>query len=296
MRQISNSLFRNKPKSVLTISLAVASLFISAGSYSASKHSEKLKAVVAERSAETQQRDIYRHPVETLEFFKVEPGMAVAEALPGGGWYSAILANYLGEEGALYGVNYVDTMWARFGFFSEDAIKGRIASTKEFPNKVASFTDNGIQSDGFTFDTVPASLEGKLDRVLFIRALHNLSRFEDEAGTMTQALQATHKMLKKGGLVGVVQHEVDESVPDASAKGDRGYLKMSHVKAAFEAAGFELIASSDINKNPLDKPDNDEIVWRLPPSLSTSRDDPAKRKALQAIGESNRMTLLFKKI
>ena len=268
-------------------------------SHSALAHNHKnkaLEAVVAERPADIRKRDAFRHPVETLTFFQVKPGMAVAEALPGGGWYSSILANYLGKDGELYGINYVDSMWARFGFFNEEAIAGRIAATKEFPGQVAEFTDNGIKSDGFTFDTVPDSLNGKLDRVLFVRALHNLSRFEDEAGTMTQALKATHQMLKPGGMVGVVQHEVPESVPDASAKGDRGYLKTSQVKAAFKAAGFELVASSDINKNPKDKPANDEIVWRLPPSLLGARDDEDKRKAMEAIGESNRMTLLFKKI
>jgi predicted methyltransferase len=110
----------------------------------------------------------FRHPVETLNFFQVKPGMAVAEALPGGGWYSNILANYLGKDGALYGINYVDSMWARFGFFNEEAIAGRIAATKEFPSVVAGFTDNGIKTAGFTFDTVPQELTGKLDRVLFV--------------------------------------------------------------------------------------------------------------------------------
>jgi predicted methyltransferase len=272
----------------LTLSISYSAL--------AGDHKAALEAVVAERSADIKERDAFRHPVETLSFFKVEPGMAVAEALPGGGWYSTILANYLGKEGELYGVNYVDSMWSRFGFFNEEAIAGQIASTKEFSGKVAEFTDNGIKTDGFTFDTVPNNLTGKLDRVLFIRALHNLSRFEDEAGTLTQALKATHRMLKSGGMVGVVQHQVAESVPDASTKGDRGYMKASRIKSAFKAAGFELVASSDINKNPKDNPTNDEIVWRLPPSFFGAEGDEAKRKAAEAIGESNRMTLLFKKI
>lgn len=262
----------------------------------AHKHGHaSLEQVVAERSEDAKKRDVYRNPAETLAFFKIKPGMKVAEALPGGGWYSSILANYLGKDGALYGVNYVDSMWARFGFFSEERIAEQIASTKEFPNLVAGFNENGIASDGFTFEMVPDELAGTLDRVLFIRALHNLSRFEEEAGTMTQALKATHKMLKKGGMVGVVQHEVAESAPDGSAKGDRGYLKASQVKAAFEAAGFKLVDSSDVNKNPKDKPANSDIVWRLPPSYF-QQDTDEKKKAADAIGESNRMTLLFKKI
>ena len=60
-----------------------------------------LAEVVASRSAEDRARDSSRHPVATLDFFNVEPGMSVAEALPGGGWYTTILANFLGPKGSL---------------------------------------------------------------------------------------------------------------------------------------------------------------------------------------------------
>ena len=62
-----------------------------------------------------------------------------------------------------------------------------------------------------------------------------------------------------------------------------------------EAAGFELIDSSDMHANPKDMPTTDDAVWRLPPSLSGSDDDPELRAERQAIGESNRMTLKFRK-
>ena len=254
----------------------------------------EITAAVESRTAEEQSRDVYRHPVETLDFFKVKPGMRVAEALPGGGWYSKILAEYLGSKGALYGVNYPDDMWARFGFMSQEAIDNFIASTAKFSPMVAEFTDNGISTAGFTFDKVPDELAGTVDRVLAIRALHNLNRFEGEAGTMTTALNAMHQLLKKGGMVGVVQHRLPESATTAT-EGQRGYLKQSAVIAAFEKAGFVLVKSSEINANPMDKPGEKDIVWRLPPSFNGAGDDEAKRAAMTAIGESDRMTLLFKK-
>jgi len=139
-------------------------------------------------------------------------------------------------------------------------------------------------------------MDGKADAALFIRAMHNLSRFEDKGGYMAQALADTHAMLKPGGIVGVVQHQGPESNTDDWAKGNNGYLKKSKVIAAFEAAGFELVKESAVNENPKDVPTNDEIVWRLPPSLGTSREDAELRTKMQAIGESNRMTLLFKKV
>ena len=255
-----------------------------------------LLAVVEARDSEDRARDPYRNPAETLSFFQVTPGMTVAEALPGGGWYTRILASYLGSQGAIYGVNYSDRTWPMFGFMSEDTIRQRIAATGQFPAQVREFTDNGIKAVGFTFNTVPPELAGTADRVLFIRALHNLNRFEGQSGTATQALAAARSLLKAGGMVGVVQHRLPEDAPAEGADGSRGYLKQSQVIALFEAAGFELVASSEINANPKDRPGPDEIVWRLPPSLSGSNDDPGKRAAMTAIGESDRMTLLFRKV
>ena len=260
-----------------------------------STSTDPLSAAIASRPEADQARDIYRHPAQTLEFFQVEPGMTVAEALPGRGWYTKILANYLGADGTLYGVNYVERMWPLFSFMDEEAVAKRIASTKAFPGMVRGFTDNGIAAAGFTFSSVPAKAIGKVDRVLMIRALHNLNRFEEQAGTHSQALAAVRSLLTADGLVGVVQHRLPESASDASADGSRGYLKQSAVIAMFEDAGFALVDSSEINANPKDKPDADDIVWRLLPSLSGSKSDPEKRAAMEAIGESDRMTLLFKK-
>lgn len=253
-----------------------------------------LEAAAAARSAEDRSRDAARHPVQTLTFFRVEPGMTVAEALPGGGWYTRILVPYLGGDGTLYGVNYVDRMWPMFGF-GDDWVKARKASTREFAKQARGYAADGIAARGFTFGTVPPEAQGTVDRVLLIRALHNLFRFEDSAGTLSQALSATRAMLKPGGLVGVVQHRAPESVSDASADGSRGYLKQSKVIATFEEAGFELLEQSEINANSKDLIGETEIVWRLPPSYNGTGDDPEKRAAVDAIGESDRMTLLFRK-
>ena len=68
--------------------------------------------------------DQYRHPSQTLAFFRVEPGMTVAEGLPGGGWYTRILASYLGGDGTLYGVNYPDRLYPMFGFASTRVDRG----------------------------------------------------------------------------------------------------------------------------------------------------------------------------
>ena len=254
-----------------------------------------LAEVVAARSDEEKVRDSARHPVETLEFFQLEPGMTVAEGLPGGGWYTRILANYLGEDGVLYGVNYADRMWPMIRSGDPDWIAARIAATGNFPTEVATYTDNGITAQGFTFEAIPPAVAGTVDRVLLVRALHNLNKFEAQEKTLSRALAGVHTMLKDDGLVGVVQHRAPATASGDWANGSRGYLDEAAVIVMFEEAGFELVADSDINANPLDQPAGEDTVWRLPPSLRGNEDDPTKQAAMSAIGESDRMTLLFRK-
>ena len=276
---------------LLVISLALTGLIQTA--YAVTE-TDTLSAVLASRSDEDKIRDDARQPLETLTFFQIKPGMTIAEALPGGGWYTRILANYLGQDGTLYGVNYPDSLWPMLSYASPKWTAERIAATQNFTAKVATFTDNGITAKGFTFDTVPPEVEGTVDRVLLIRALHNLNRFQQKAGTRSQALAATHAMLKKDGLVGVVQHRAPATVSEAWADGNKGYLNEAAVIAMFAEAGFVLVAQSEINANPMDQPSGEDSVWRLPPSLRGSNDDE-QREAMVAIGESDRMTLLFRK-
>jgi len=256
---------------------------------------EALVQAIDSRSDADRARDSARHPYDTVQFFQVEPGMTVAEVLPGGGWYTRILANYLGGDGTLYGVNYAERMWPLFSFATEDFIKQQRVATAKFDNTVKGFTDNGIEAQGFTFSTVPSQFSGTVDRVLLIRALHNLNRFEAQAGTRSQAMAGVRAMLKADGLVGVVQHRAPESAAQEWADGRNGYLKQSAVVAMFEDAGFELVAESDINANPKDQPGPNDMVWRLPPNYRGSDDDAAKRAVMAAIGESDRMTLVFRK-
>ena len=276
---------------LLVISLVLTGLIQTA--YAVTE-TDTLNAVLASRSDEDKVRDDARHPLETLTFFQVKPGMTIAEALPGGGWYTRILANYLGQDGTLYGVNYPDSLWPMLSYASPEWIAERIAATQNFTAKVATFTDNGITAQGFTFDTVPPEVEGTVDRVLLIRALHNLNRFQQKAGTRSQALAATHAMLKKDGLVGVVQHRAPATASKEWADGNKGYLNEVAVIAMFAEAGFALVAQSEINANPMDQPSGEDSVWRLSPSLRGSNDDE-QRDVMVAIGESDRMTLLFRK-
>lgn len=257
---------------------------------------EKLQSVLAAQDEANKARYDARNPYETLKFMGVAPGMTVVELLPGGGWYSKILIPYLGEEGTLIGIDYPLSMWPNFPFGTDEFINERKNWPQQWAAEAESWGgENGAEVKAYALDTVPESLNGSADRVLFIRAMHNLARFEESGQYLTHALQQAYDLLKPGGLVGVVQHEVDESKTDEWADGSRGYLKASRVKQAMEDAGFEFVAASDINKNPKDQPGEEDIVWRLPPSYYSSQDNTELRAEYEEIGESNRMTLLFRK-
>ena len=257
--------------------------------------SAKLADILASQPEDVRDRYRWRHPQETLEFFGIEPGMVVVEALPGGGWYSKILIPYLGEDGRLVGADYAMDMYRNFDFANDEFMEAKKTWTTDWPAMARGWQEGGADVDAFVFGSLPESMHGTADAVLFIRALHNMARFEADGGYLSQAIEDAYNVLKPGGIVGVVQHHARDEMPDEWAGGQAGYLKQGFVIAAMEAAGFEFVEASDVNANPADQPTAEDVVWRLPPSLGTSQDNPELRAELEAVGESNRMTLKFRK-
>ncbi|MDJ0979065.1 MAG: hypothetical protein QNI87_11095 [Erythrobacter sp.] len=247
------------------------------------------EVLASEKRGEDGKRDQYRRPVETLGFFGVEPTMTVAEFSPGGGWYTRVLAPYLTPEGKYIAFNGDSEGRAYRTRAQEARAKGW---TERFKAGVAEMV--GAKPDAvtaFEIDEMPDGVEGTVDRVLIFRSMHGLNI----GNTADDVLKAARKMLKDDGMVGVVQHMAPEgaSYDDYGAR-QRGYMRKEDVVAIFAANGFELAAESDINANPEDPADWENGVWTLPPVLATGESDPRRAEYL-AIGESNRMTLLFKK-
>ncbi len=258
---------------------------------------DRLQSIASTLPAEHQARHIYRNPVKTLSFFGIQPGDTVVEILPGGGWYSQILAPYLGSEGRLIGVDYSFDMFPLFGgFATPEFLAKRKVWPQEWTAKAQNWSGNtGFKAEAYTFSTLPSNLTGQADAVLFIRALHNLARFEEQGDYLTQAITETHRMLKPGGIVGIVQHAMSEDKPDAWATGSLGYLKHSFLMKTMEDAGFDFVAETNVNQNPKDDVQEGEYVWRLPPSSRAANATEAQKAKYKAIGESNRVTLLFRK-
>ena len=257
---------------------------------------DSLNAVLDKQSDDIKARYQYRRPAQTLEFFGIKPGMTVVEANPGGGWYTGILAPYLGSKGRLIGA----AASVEFMLLAEYIDESQVDEANAWPTTwVARWEERGDGSgaalDAFMFDSLPESMHGTADAVVFFRALHGMTPVGENHSYLAGAFRDSYDVLKPGGIVGIVQHQAREDMPDDWATGENGYLKKSFIVDMMKQAGFELIADSDLNANPKDQPTTEDFVWRLPPSLDTSEDDPALRAQMQAIGESNRMTLRFQK-
>ena len=264
----------------------------------AAADSDKLAAVLAAQPDDVKARYEYRHPQETIEFFGIEPGMTVVEGLPGGGWYTKILLPYLGSAGHLIGANYPLDLYENFAFATEEFMAEMSQWLETWPADAEEWRgDDGATIGAFWFGSMPEEMQGTADVVFFVRMLHNTWRFQSEGkgDYLDVALNDAYKALKPGGILGVVQHHARDDVSDEWANGSHGYMKKQFVIDRVVAAGFEFVAESDINANDKDQPSDDDIVWRLPPTYATSREDPELKAKLQAVGESNRMTLKFRK-
>ncbi|MBS3824662.1 MAG: class I SAM-dependent methyltransferase, partial [Wenzhouxiangellaceae bacterium] len=259
---------------------------------------DRLARVLENQPENLKVRYDQRHPRETLEFFGVEPGMTVVEALPGGGWYTRILLPYLGADGHLIGANYALEMWPLFAFGTEAFMIEMRRWRDQFPAQAEQWCEDDCASvSTFWLGSLPEEMEGSADVVMFVRALHNLARFNAEQGFLDDALADAFAVLKPGGTFGVVQHWARDDMPDDWADGDNGYLKRDFVIDQAEAAGFEFVEDSNINANSDDQPSVDEYVWRLPPTMRVEGEgeNEALMAEYEAIGESHRMTLKFRK-
>jgi predicted methyltransferase len=235
------------------------------------------------RTIKERSRDEYRHPQQTLRFFDVQPDMAVAEISPGGGWYSSILAPLLNEKGQFYAAHfYIEEGGNAYYKKSLDGFMQKISQDDNYKNtKVTAFHPTKAM------DFAPAN---SLDRVLTFRNVHNWYMQSEQEG-VDSAFLSFFKALKKGGVLGVVEHKLPEELADEAQKSS-GYMKQSVVIAAAEKAGFTLLAHSDVNLNSLDTTVHEKGVWTLPPGLRLGETNRAK---YLAIGESSRMTLKFVK-
>ncbi len=238
------------------------------------------------RRADDAKRDKFRNPKETLEFFEVGPGKRVGEIWPG--WYTKATAPYLAANGGEYvAILYPEGI--------NERLDKRIEAYKDSYSDAEVYGD--IEYAAFLKDSGPILAEGqeKLDVLVTYRNVHNWM-----GGDYAQdAFNRFYDALKPGGILGVVEHRLPETAVQ-NPKGATGYVQESYMKDLAKRAGFEFVASSEINANPKDTADHPFGVWTLPPrsrlpAEGTVEAEDFNAEAYKNIGESDRATLKFRK-
>ena len=232
-----------------------------------------------QRSPEQRARDVYRHPKETLLFFGIRPDMRVVEIWPDSGWYAEIIAPLVHARGKYYAALEPADPQSTYITRSEQAFRDKLTAHPELYGG-AEFTTLGPGGG----EIAPA---GSVDMVLTFRNLHDWMT----DGSASEALAAMYRALKPGGVLGVTDHRGNPGLPqDPHAR--NGYVNEDYAIRLIEAAGFKLVAKSEINANPKDTKDYPQGVWTLPPTYRLGATD---RDKYAAIGESDRFTLKFVK-
>jgi len=231
-------------------------------------------------------RDQYRHPAETLEFFQIKPDMTVAEWGPGGGWYTRVLAPYLMGSGNYIALNADSDGRDYPSRAAEARSKGWTEQFRSTYGEAMGVDPDAVNA--YEIDELPEEMAGTADRVLIIRSMHGLWN----GNAVDSTLKAVRDLLADDGMVGVVQHRAPADASFADVNPARGYMRQADVVALFELHGFELAGTSEVNANPKDPANWEGGVWTLPPTL---RFGDENRAQYEAIGESDRMTLLFRK-
>ncbi|MBL8544389.1 MAG: class I SAM-dependent methyltransferase [Hyphomonadaceae bacterium] len=232
------------------------------------------------------ERDQWRHPLQTLMFWGLEGNQTVLELLPGRGWYTAILAPYLAINGGKLIAAGFDPQSPSLA--QRETLAAWQARFLHDPRLYGEI-EQSVCGRG------PLAAPGSVDLAILSNNVHTLMA----EGTAERIFRDVLTALKPGGAFGVEQHRASSTGLQDPLAGT-GYVQEAYVRALAQEAGFEFVAASDVNANPRDTRDHPFGVWTLPPTLRTAPlgrpDDPNfDTEPFRAIGESDRMTLKFRK-
>jgi predicted methyltransferase len=227
------------------------------------------------RSKAFSDRNVFRHPLQELEFCGVAATSTVVEIWPAGGYWTEILAPYLRDKGTYYAAAVPQAAASD----SLDKLRRKLDADATLYGKVT-LTEFGRDH----YDIAPAA---SADVVVTFRNLHNWLA----GGYADEALAAFFKALKPGGLLCVEDHRGRNDLPQ-DPKAATGYVRQDYAVALAEKAGFAFVAASEINANPRDTKDWPKGVWTLPPTFALGDQG---RDTYAAIGEADNFVLTFRK-
>ncbi len=214
----------------------------------------KLKAAMAAdiRTDAEKDRDRNRKPIATLKFFGLRDDMKIVELIPGGGWYTKLLAPVVKENGEFYAA------------LGTGRVSKSLVSEPGFEHvQVISEESKLYKKEGarlYTLETTGLGVTG-MDMVLTFRNYHNF----DTAGREAMN-KAAFDALKSGGVYAVVDHtrrHMESDTPENRRRIDP-VLAIHEI----EAAGFEFVDYSDLHFR-LD----DELVYEVGRKTVTGNTD-----------------------
>jgi predicted methyltransferase len=242
-----------------------------------------------QRSAANKARDPWRHPMASLEFWGVQPGLTVIDIDPGGGYWTEILAPYLAQGGGRYIAGMIDPNDPNA---ADNAKRAAVAFQAKYADKSVY---GPIEYAPFSAAAGLVAPAASADLVLYCRYIHDLMR---TPGTLQQSLVSFDAALRPGGVLAIEEHRADPRpmIPEATD----GYVSVDFVIGETRKAGFVFEAASEINANPKDTKDHPFGVWTLPPTRRSAAagqppDPTFDHTKYDAIGESDRMTLRLRK-
>jgi predicted methyltransferase len=241
------------------------------------------------REAEARARDTWRKPTEALTFWGLRPGMTVLEVSPGGGYWTDVLAPFAAQTGGRYIATHAD--------LTDPATSQRAKDNrKAFEDKYAALapTHGRVETVNWGQNSAIPGQPNSVDLVLTSRNIHNFhyNGFNDKA------MRDFFSVLKPGGILAIEEHRVGNRPWNEADRS--GYMPQQWVIDAAVRAGFVLDGTSEVLANAADDTDHPFGVWTLAPNRRTSPfgQDPNPnfdRASFDAVGESDRMTLRFRK-
>ncbi len=264
-KKVENATIRaatNDRSKTLRALLAFAALILAGQALAANEIDAKVEAALAaeSRPEADRERDWNREPLETLNFFGLKDNLRVLELLPGGGWYTRVLAPVLADNGTLYVA------------LGTGRVEERVLTQPGFDKVVALETSDNVHrpkgSRYYVLDDFDFGVSD-LDMVLTFRNLHNF-----DAASRARMNQQVFNALKSGGLYGIVDH-TKRHMESENPENRRRIDPVLVIKEMLDQ-GFEFVDYSDLHYRA-----DDELEYEL------------HRRSVS--GNTDRFTMLFRK-
>jgi predicted methyltransferase len=236
---------------LLILSLSASSLAF-ATDFDSTKDKIMLAMKAEIRTDADTDRDRNRLPVETLEFFGLREDMRIVELIPGGGWYSKILAPTMKDKGeyiAAIGTGRIkENLSGKDGFEKMNIVAEDAKLWRE----------EGARSYSLTLQSLDVK---NVDMVFTFRNYHNFN----EQGRKAMN-EAAFEALKPGGIYAVVDHTA-RHMEQATSSNRR---RIDPVLAIHEIqqAGFEFLDYSDLHYR-----EDDELRYEVGAKTVTGNTD-----------------------